>query len=249
MAPPHVHELERPGAVARTAAQWPAWYAIAGLLLALAIASALGSLVALVGLAGGHVAESSPAVSLVSTLVQDVGFVVSAVFLASRVGTPSRADFGLVRAPRGRALTLLAAAAVAFYAFSAIYSAVVEPAGEQDLVETLGADRGAGYLLATGVVVVLVAPVAEEVLFRGFMYRALRNRRSVPVAAGVVALLFGGIHYSGPDTLVLLPVLVFLGLVFCLLYEWTGSLYPSIALHAVNNAVALAVETDVALAP
>ena len=38
----------------------------------------------------------------------------------------------------------------------------------------------------------------------------------------------------------LLPLLAVLGVLFCLLYERTGSLYPGIALHAVNNSVAYA---------
>jgi membrane protease YdiL (CAAX protease family) len=85
-----------------------------------------------------------------------------------------------------------------------------------------------------------VAPFAEEFFFRGFFYRALRSRWSVLAAAGIDGLLFGVIHYdfSGADALLILPPLAALGFVFCLVYEKTGSIYPVIGLHAMNNAIA-----------
>jgi hypothetical protein len=59
-------------------------------------------------------------------------------------------------------------------------------------------------------------------------------------AATIDGLLFGVIHYdfSGADALLILPPLAVLGFTFCLVYERTGSLYPVIALHAFNNAIA-----------
>jgi membrane protease YdiL (CAAX protease family) len=88
--------------------------------------------------------------------------------------------------------------------------------------------------------VICVAPFAEEFFFRGFFYRALRSRWSVLVAAAIDGLLFGVIHYdfSGADALLILPPLAALGFMFCLVYERTRSIYPVIALHALNNAIA-----------
>jgi uncharacterized protein len=87
---------------------------------------------------------------------------------------------------------------------------------------------------------ICVAPVAEEFFFRGFFYRALRTRYPVLPAALIDGLLFGVVHYdfSGADALLFLPPLASLGLLFCLVYERTGSLYPVIAMHALNNAIA-----------
>ena len=58
------------------------------------------------------------------------------------------------------------------------------------------------------------------------------------------ASLFGVIHYdfSGADALLILPPLGVLGFIFCLVYERTGSIYPMIALHAFNNAIAFGVD-------
>ena len=94
--------------------------------------------------------------------------------------------------------------------------------------------------------IICVAPVAEEFFFRGFFYRALRSRYSMLVAALIDGLLFGVIHFdfSGADALLIVPPLAVLGFMFCLVYERTGSLYPVIALHALNNAIAFAVTIE-----
>ena len=91
--------------------------------------------------------------------------------------------------------------------------------------------------------VICVAPVAEEFFFRGFFYRALRSRWSVLGAAAIDGLLFGVIHYdfAGADALLILPPLAILGFIFCLVYERTGSIYPTIAMHSLNNAIAFGV--------
>jgi membrane protease YdiL (CAAX protease family) len=116
----------------------------------------------------------------------------------------------------------------------------VQPDAEQTVVEDLGADESTLGLIAAGFMVICVAPVAEEFFFRGFFYRALRSRWSVPVAALIDGLLFGVIHFdfSGADALLIVPPLAALGFMFCLVLERTGSLYPVIALHAFNNAIA-----------
>jgi membrane protease YdiL (CAAX protease family) len=89
-----------------------------------------------------------------------------------------------------------------------------------------------------------VAPVVEEFFFRGFFYKALRNRFAVLVAAAIDGGLFGIIHFSGNgvDGLLILPPLALLGFIFCLVYEKTGSLLVSIGMHAFNNTVAYAAQ-------
>ncbi|HEU4480537.1 MAG TPA: type II CAAX endopeptidase family protein, partial [Actinomycetota bacterium] len=84
---------------------------------------------------------------------------------------------------------------------------------------------------ATGV----VAPVVEETFFRGVLYRYLRLRWTVPLAMVVSALLFAIVHAIP----VLIPVFLFLGIVFAFVAERYDSLYPAITLHALNNGVAL----------
>jgi membrane protease YdiL (CAAX protease family) len=88
--------------------------------------------------------------------------------------------------------------------------------------------------------VTVIAPITEEVLFRGFFFGALRNWRGVWPAAIVTGVVFGGIHAGGTGA-EYLPPLMLLGFLLCMLRAWTGSLLPCIALHAVNNSIAFAV--------
>jgi membrane protease YdiL (CAAX protease family) len=94
----------------------------------------------------------------------------------------------------------------------------------------------------------VVAPIAEEFFFRGFIFGALRRWHIVIggqdigtwVAAVITGILFGLAHTGSAASQYLIP-LGFLGFVLCLIRWRTGSLYPCIALHSVNNALALGV--------
>lgn len=86
-------------------------------------------------------------------------------------------------------------------------------------------------LLAFGVAAVVAAPVGEELLFRGFLYRALRQHVGLARALWLSALLFAILHFSPAY----LPPYVTLGLAFALVYEWSGSLWSSIVLHGLWN--------------
>ncbi len=79
---------------------------------------------------------------------------------------------------------------------------------------------------------VLWAPLVEEVVFRGALFRHLRGRWSVTVAALLSALVFALLHQYHPAQLV--PVFT-LGFCFALVREWRGSLIPSIVCHCIHN--------------
>jgi membrane protease YdiL (CAAX protease family) len=217
-------------------------------LIALGMTLVLGSLATAIAVAAGGEADSPPS-TLAATLIQDIVLVATAVALARRVSRPDPADFGLRSAPLRRSAAFTALALAGFYLLSAAYAALVNPEGEQDTLERFGADRGTTYLAVSAVMVIVLAPVVEEFFFRGFMYRSLRNRLSPLVASLCIGVVFGAIHYSGPETLDLLPVLALLGAMFCWLYEVTGSLYPAIAVHVVNNSLAFVVAAEGSLAP
>ncbi|MCA1694437.1 MAG: CPBP family intramembrane metalloprotease, partial [Actinobacteria bacterium] len=84
-------------------------------------------------------------------------------------------------------------------------------------------------LIAAGAI---AAPFAEEFLFRGLLYRYLRSRRSVLAAILISSLVFALAHF----TPVLIPVLFVFGIAEALVAERYDSLYPAMALHALNNA-------------
>lgn len=82
-----------------------------------------------------------------------------------------------------------------------------------------------------------LVPFAEEVFFRGLVYRAARWRFPPRSAAALVALAFAAVHLQVVN---FLPIVV-LGWAFAVAVERTGSLVPAVVMHAVNNLVALVV--------
>jgi uncharacterized protein len=221
---------------------WPPWTAPAALLGGIALALVGGLFVEIPALLLGARITSSHtpgAVTIADTLVQDVGFVCAAVFFAQLGGRAVGAwQFGLRRPGGGwrRAAGLVLVLLVAFIALSALWSAIVHPE-EEKLLEKLGSDEGTGLLVLSAALTCVVAPICEELLFRGFIFTALRNWRGTLPAALITAILFGGVHYSSAPALDLVP-LAGLGFGLCLLYRYSGSLYPCIVAHSLNNSLA-----------
>ncbi|MSP91840.1 MAG: CPBP family intramembrane metalloprotease [Myxococcales bacterium] len=84
---------------------------------------------------------------------------------------------------------------------------------------------------ALGLAVAAGAPLGEELLFRGFLYRVLRQHWGPGRALAATALGFAALHMA-PQALIPYTLL---GLAFGLVYEWTGSLWASIVLHGLWN--------------
>jgi uncharacterized protein len=222
--------------------RWPAWYAITGFVVALV---ATFVVVGIAAAASGST-EDSPSFTTVATLIQEAIFAGTAVLFASFIAPPRPWHFGLRRTRFWPAVGWAALALFSFYVFTLIYSLAVHPHAEQNVTDSLGADQGTFGLIAAGVMVIVVAPVAEEFFFRGFFYKALRGRFPVIIAALMDGALFGLIHFdpSASSPLAVIPPLAVLGFVFCLVYEQTGSIFPTIALHSLNNTIAYGAQAD-----
>lgn len=232
--PPPDHPELPEGATPR----WPAWYAGVGFLVALVATLVV---VGIFAAATGTTSDDEDATfTIVATFIQGMIFIGTAVLFASFTRKPRPEHFGLRPTPFWPAVGWATLGIASFYFLAFVYTAAVQPDAEQTVAQDLGADQGTFGMIAAGFMVVCVAPVAEEFFFRGFFYKALRTRWPVLMAAGIDGLLFGVIHYdfSGADALLILPPLAVLGFMFCLVYERTGSIYPVIALHAFNNAIA-----------
>ncbi len=85
--------------------------------------------------------------------------------------------------------------------------------------------------------IAVVAPLGEEFMFRGMLYRYLRARRGVAFAVASSALIFALAHVVP----VLLPALFALGVALALVVERFASIYPAIVLHALNNGISLVI--------
>jgi membrane protease YdiL (CAAX protease family) len=224
--------------------RWPAWYAVTGFVVGV-VATFIG--VGIVAAATGTTSSNeSPTFTILATLIQSAIFIGTAVVFASFTAPPRPWHFGLRRTRLWPTVGWAALGIFSFYVFAVVYTAAVQPDAEQGITESLGADRGTLGLIAAGLMVIVVAPTAEEFFFRGFFYKALRTRFPIVTAALIDGVLFGVIHYdfSGSDLLLLLPPLAVLGFVLCLVYERTGSLFSVIALHSFNNTIAYAVQAD-----
>jgi uncharacterized protein len=81
----------------------------------------------------------------------------------------------------------------------------------------------------------ILAPILEETIFRGIIYGSLQTYFGKWTAAAISSIIFSGLHFQMHG---FFPRFI-LGMVLCHLYSKYRSLYPSMAMHAVNNIVAL----------
>lgn len=226
---------------------WSPWTAPAAVVLGFALGVFASLIVAIIASVGGSsLGHPTPAVSIIGDVMFDVAFVVAAIYLASTQGRPTPADFGFRRVPFRLAAKGFLVAGLSYYALTAVYAAVFHLHGQDKLPSGLGVNKSTAALVAASVFVCVIAPIAEEFFFRGFLFGALRRWKLPPpearpwVAAVVTGVLFGAVHVGSAPVRFLIP-LGFLGFVLCLLRWRTASLYPCMALHATNNALALGV--------
>ncbi len=92
-----------------------------------------------------------------------------------------------------------------------------------------GLDRAVAFIT-----LVIVAPIAEELIFRGWLYGKLRAKLNMPLAIFLVSLAFGIVHGQWN-----VGVNVFaLSIVLCGLREITGTIYSGILVHMIKNGIA-----------
>jgi len=151
----------------------------------------------------------------------------------------SRSDIGWTRLPQWVDIMLTPAGLIVYLICSSILILIatsVFPWFDVNQIQDVGFGRPNQqyelFLIFTTLVV--VAPVAEEIIFRGYLYGKLK--KYVPIWAAILAtsVLFGAIHGAWN-----LAVDTFsLSVVLCLLREYTGSLWASILLHMLKNSIA-----------
>ncbi len=211
---------------------WGPWLAVGGVFLALGAGVALGIPAAVIGHKsnGDLTTFGNVGVQLATAL----GFLLVPMAVAARRGAASTGEIlerlG-VRSFRPSALKWMGAAIGTYLLFALAYSLLVLEPHQKDIAKAFG-PTAVQILL-----IVIAAPISEEICFRGMLFGGLRERLPRVAAALISGLVFGGLHALTGVSAV--PPLIFFGFVLSLLYEKTGSIVPGILLHMLNNSVAL----------
>ncbi len=141
---------------------------------------------------------------------------------------PSWMDIGL--APAGFIIYLLCSAALVYIVASLI------PQLNINQTQETGFDSityGYEYILAF-ITLVVIAPIAEEILFRGYLYGKLRKFIPLWAVIIIVSVVFGLVHGQWN---VAIDVFA-LSVVLCLLREITGNIWSGVILHMMKNGLA-----------
>lgn len=153
----------------------------------------------------------------------------------------SRQHIGLGRTLMWKDIALGAAGLVIYFLLAMALLALARLIPGFDATQSQALDVGQVYgwaRMATFVVLVIITPFAEELLFRGIFYGGLRQRAVEPWAAAlIVSAAFGLAHGQlnvGIDVFCL-------SLVACYVRELTGSIWAGVILHMIKNFIAFAI--------
>ena len=198
-----------------------------------------------VGLAVRHgvLSQGSLSLTLLVYALNVFFFAGGAFLLAVRPGKLTWAELGIAP-PRWRWLWLLLAVGLTLVLLPVrgLIGLIVQQLlgggleGMQSRLDLLmGSELSWARFFVTLVGAGLLAPVAEELFFRGLFYTALRQRLGIAAAATVSSLVFAIGHI---DALGVVAASFIMGIALALAYEYTRSLWVAIAIHAFNNCLA-----------
>jgi membrane protease YdiL (CAAX protease family) len=108
--------------------------------------------------------------------------------------------------------------------------------------EQIPQDLSSAGVALTLVYAVVVAPIAEELFFRGVLFRSIRDRHGFWAGAAASGIGFGLIHWvpgAALDVLLLMTVMVFTGMGFAYIYERRGTIVAPVAAHMTFNVIGL----------
>lgn len=184
--------------------------------------------------------------TVLNTVLSAVVYVLA---LAIIIGVPwwlkkyrtTKQDIGLTRLPSWMDIGLAPAGFIIYFLGSALLAYIVGiliPAIDMKQVQTTGFDSSDflhyyEYWL-TFITLIVIAPIAEEIVFRGYLYGKLRKIIPMWAAIFITSLLFGAVHGQWN---VAIDVFV-LSLVLCSLREVTGNIWAGILLHMLKNGLA-----------
>jgi membrane protease YdiL (CAAX protease family) len=163
--------------------------------------------------------------------------VLGVVLLIAR-GLDWRHVFALRRPPSIRsAIGWVFMGLVAIGIVNSVLSQFLDAGKDQGLVPDRWEPTHAAAFVANFVVVAGVAPVVEELVFRGFGVTAISSYVAPAATVLWVGIAFGAWH----GLVIAFPALATLGAIFALVRLQTNSVYPTMVMHALFNATALIV--------
>ena len=197
-----------------------------------------GGALAVRAISGGW--NAGAVIPLVPTISISALGSLAAVAVALALGRPWR-ELGF-RPTTDSSLVLAFALAIVFLAVSMLWVNGLEAAGveigEQQIVTLLREHWGSAGMVVAIVYGVGLAPILEEIVFRGFALPPLVRALGPVPAIAIDALAFGLLHLDDP---VAVPPLALLGATLAWLRWRTGSLWPSFVLHFTNNLIAFVI--------
>jgi membrane protease YdiL (CAAX protease family) len=134
------------------------------------------------------------------------------------------------------------------YVFSGLLQAIFQAPGNEGIAAEVSVQQSAahpiGQILGVLLTMGLATAVIEEVAFRGVLYRYLRTNMGPIAGVALSALIFSLFHlrFINPGGLLGIGAtlqVMFGGIVLAFLFEKSGSLWPSIYLHCVNNVIGI----------
>ena len=167
-------------------------------------------------------------------------FLIAPIYYArKRAGANAPQALGLRSFHPGMAIGLLILSAAGVYIGSVLYDAIASllHITIQTNIDPLISELHQAPLVvyASLLVAVIVAPICEELFFRGFLLQGLRQNMPAWAAIGVSSLIFAAAHLSLGSFPILLILAIFLGI----LRVATRSIWPGVILHTLNNLLGL----------
>lgn len=171
-------------------------------------------------------------------IMSDLAFL-SVIFWYLRSANMGPEDLGLLKRIKTSNILLVIATGLAYVVLTAVLSLLVKilfPSIDLTQEQAIAFTKAIGPIekVFAAVALLVIAPIAEELIFRGFVFRGFRKQLGFFGAAVVSSIFFGLIHGQinvALDTFAL-------GMMLCYLYEKTESIWPSIMLHSLKNGIA-----------
>lgn len=187
------------------------------------------------GQATQGIINNSVPISLLLTLISSSSVLLFLYYFLKRRGQSFK-DLGFTNLRLKDALWIFFGLGMYFVALIVTLTLVsLIPSFDAEQTQTIGYQGAAGWQLALVFVgLVTLPPIAEEMLFRGFLYRGLASRWPKIISALIASVLFAVVHFQwnvGVDVFILSLILIFI-------LEKTKNLWVCIILHALKNGIA-----------